>query len=73
MMNRDSTYSRLLKLLSDGQWHDEDDLRKITSFPGEWLKELRYDGHEVAVDERGAPIVRLKSLEFPSEVITASP
>jgi hypothetical protein len=66
MMNRDSTYSRLLMLLSDGQWHDEDDLRTVTSFPGEWLKELRYEGHEVAADERGVPIVRLKSLEFPS-------
>jgi hypothetical protein len=58
MMNRVSTYSRLLKLLSDSQWHGEDDLRKITSYPGEWLKELRYEGHEVAVDQWGAPIVR---------------
>jgi hypothetical protein len=33
MMNRVSTYSRLLKLLSDSQWHGEDDLRKITSYP----------------------------------------
>jgi hypothetical protein len=55
-----------LDLQSAGQWHDEDDLRKVTSFPREWLKELRYEGHEVAADERGVPIVRLKSLEFPS-------
>jgi hypothetical protein len=66
MMNRDSTYSRLLMLLSDVQWHDEDDLRKVTSFPREWLKELRYEGHEVAADERGRTNRPAQSLEFPS-------
>jgi hypothetical protein len=59
------TYSRLLELLSDGDWHGEDDLRMITSFPGEWLKELRYEGHEVAVDDGGAPLVRLRIPDLP--------
>jgi hypothetical protein len=66
MMERVSTYPRLLGLLADGEWHGEDDLRKITPYPDEWVKELRYDGHEVAVNERGDSLVRLKSLDLPS-------
>jgi hypothetical protein len=65
MMDRVSTYSRLLKLLADGEWHGEDDFRKITFFPGEWMKEFRYEGHEVTVDERGAPVVRLRIPDLP--------
>jgi hypothetical protein len=55
-----STYAQLLELLSDRAWHCEDELRSITPFPREWMKELSYDGHEVAADESGTPVVRLK-------------
>jgi hypothetical protein len=44
---------------ADGEWHGEHELRKITPYPDEWLKELRYAGHEVA-REGAAPIVRLR-------------
>jgi hypothetical protein len=63
MMDRVSTHARLLKLISDGEWHGEEDLRKITLYPGEWMTELR---HEVAVDEGGAPVVRLSIPDLPS-------
>jgi hypothetical protein len=38
-----STYDQLLEVLADGEWHSEDDLRSITAFPGEWMKELGYE------------------------------
>ena len=55
-----SVYARLLEVLSDGEWHREDDLRSITPFPREWMAELRHEGHEVAEDPSGAPLVRLR-------------
>ena len=68
MQDRVPTYTRLLKLLADGEWHGQDELRKITSFPEQWMNELRHDGHEIAVHEDGAPVVRLKSLELPTAI-----
>ena len=55
-----SVYAQLLEVLSDGNWHSEDDLRPITPFPREWIDELRHDGHEVAEDATGTPHVRLR-------------
>jgi hypothetical protein len=55
-----SVYERLLEVLSDGEWHSEDELRPITPFPREWIAELRHDGHEVAEDPFGGPLVRLR-------------
>ena len=55
-----SVYDRLLEALADGEWHSEDDLRAITPFPGEWIAELRHEGHEITEDPTGAPLVRLR-------------
>jgi hypothetical protein len=55
-----SVYAQLLEVLSDGDWHDENDLRPITPFTREWISELRHDGAEVAEDSTGAPLVRLR-------------
>ena len=56
-----SVYARLLEVLSDGDWHSEDDLRAVTAFPSEWITELRHEGHEVVEDPPGAPRVRLRA------------
>jgi hypothetical protein len=53
-------YERLLEVLSDGEWHSEDELRPITPFPREWIVELRHEGHEVVEDPFGGPLVRLR-------------
>jgi len=37
---RELTYPAVISLLEDGQWHADEDLRAVTSFPGEWLKEV---------------------------------
>jgi hypothetical protein len=55
-----SVYARLLEVLSDGEWHGEDELRPITPFTREWIAELRHDGHEVTKDPSGAARVRLR-------------
>jgi hypothetical protein len=66
MMNRVSTYTRLLGLLADGKWHGRSDLRKITLYPDEWMEELRYAGHEVVENESGAVLVRFRFPDLPS-------
>lgn len=37
---RELTYLAVISLLEDGEWHADDDLRAVTSFPQEWLKEV---------------------------------
>ena len=37
---RELTYPAVISLLEDGQWHADEDLRTVTSFPQEWLKEV---------------------------------
>jgi hypothetical protein len=37
---RELTYPAVISLLEDGQWHADDDLRVVTSFPREWLREV---------------------------------
>jgi len=61
-----SVYAQLLEVLSDGDWHGENDLRPITPFTREWIAELRHDGHEVAEDPTGAPLVRLRQDSVPA-------
>jgi hypothetical protein len=55
-----SVYERLLEVLSDGEWHSEDELRPVTPFTRDWIAELRHDGHEVTEDPFGGPLVRLR-------------
>lgn len=51
-----STYKRIVSLLEDGSWHPADDLRGLTSYPQEWISELRKEGQFVAQSEDGLEV-----------------
>jgi hypothetical protein len=36
----ETTYERIKHLLSDGDWHREDELARVSSYPREWVREL---------------------------------
>ena len=57
---RELTYPAVIDVLADGEWHADEDLREVTCFPHEWLKELE---HERKLERRpGSPqLVRLAS------------
>ena len=59
-MSRTTTYAQLMKILGDGDWHSADELTAVTQFPQEWVDELRHEGHQIATDEIGSPLVRLR-------------
>jgi biotin operon repressor len=52
-----STYRRLLDLLADGGRHSEEELRRITRYVQEWIRELRASGHQVVADGDGYRLV----------------
>ena len=54
-----NTYWRVIRLLDDGRWHGEDELREVTTFPEHWVRELIQEGHEVAETATGDRLVRL--------------
>jgi hypothetical protein len=56
-----TTYAQLMRILGDGDWHSADELTAVTHFPHHWVDELRHDGHQVATDESGRPLVRLNN------------
>ena len=64
-----STYTRLLELLADGEWHDRSEIAKITRYPDDWLAELAYEGH-VIVHEDG--IVRARVRADDRELVAAA-
>ncbi len=51
-------------VLSDGAWHELEDLRAATSFPNEWVQELQTEG-VVEVEEGLVTLVRLRSTAAP--------
>ena len=53
---RDLTFPALIGLLQDGQWHADDELTLVTTFPQEWLAEVEREGFEL---ERRGDAVRL--------------
>lgn len=53
-----STYKRIKDLLADGEWHDIEELKQLSSFPERWLEELRRDGLWM-MEDRGAGKVAL--------------
>ena len=59
------TFAAIETVLSDGAWHELEDLRDATSFPREWVRELRAEG-VVDVAEGPVTMVRLrpKSRDF---------
>lgn len=42
---------RIRELAEDGEWKTVDDLRRVSAYPEEWLKELRHEGFDVLEDE----------------------
>jgi hypothetical protein len=46
-----TTFKRVLDVLSDGDWHSEDELEEVSYFPRDWIQELRVSGYPV--DESG--------------------
>ena len=53
---RELTFPALIGLLQDGQWHADDELTSVTTFPQEWLVEVEREGFEL---ERRGALVRL--------------
>lgn len=53
------TFAAIETVLSDGAWHELEDLRDATSFPREWVRELRAEG-VVDVAEGAVTMVRLR-------------
>jgi hypothetical protein len=45
-----TTYRKVLSVLEDGRWHTLHELRSVSHFPAEWVRELKLSGH--LVDER---------------------
>ena len=43
MAFRTATYNAIIRILSDGRWHDVADLERVTKYPGDWLHELGHD------------------------------
>jgi hypothetical protein len=54
-----STYSRVVELLSDGDWHCGQELSQVSTFPELWITELAHEGHEIKWTESGTRVVRL--------------
>ena len=43
-MRPQRTYESIVRLLKDGGWRTVDDLRDVTSFPDDWIDELKAEG-----------------------------
>ncbi len=57
-MNGATTFERVLEVLSDGDWHNEEELEEVSYFPREWIRELELSGYPI--DERGEDRFRLR-------------
>jgi hypothetical protein len=64
-----STYTHLLELLADGEWHDRGEIAEITRYPDDWLAELAHEGHLV-VHEDGT--VKVRARAEPREPLVAA-
>ena len=40
---RELTYPAVVRLLEDGDWHADEELKTVTLFPREWLQEVERD------------------------------
>jgi hypothetical protein len=55
-----TTYERIMQLLSDGGWHREEELGRVSAYPREWVKELTHvEDAIVERDPRDGYVVRL--------------
>lgn len=51
---RELTFPALIGLLQDGQWHADEELAAVTTFPQEWLAEVEREGF--ALERRGESV-----------------
>ena len=58
MPKRHRTYDSIRTMLADGEWHDANELERITTHPQEWLQELRYDPATEVKDDEQRILVR---------------
>ena len=58
---RDLTFPAVVGLLQDGEWHADEELAAVTSFPHEWLDELEREGLELERSGESPQMVRLVS------------
>ena len=56
------TFAAIQQVLSDGAWHEIEDIREATSFPREWVRELEVEGL-IEVQEGVVTMVRLRPTE----------
>jgi hypothetical protein len=57
-MRPQRTFESIVRVLDDGAWHTVVDLQDVTSYPSEWVDELRAEG-VLDVDEGVVRMVRL--------------
>ena len=53
-------FEAIQTVLTDGAWHELEDLRDATSFPSEWVQELEAEG-VVELQEGLVTLVRLRT------------
>jgi hypothetical protein len=54
-----TTWHRVLGLLSDGDWHTEEELEEVVYYPEYWIRELEESGYSVQKSAWEHPSVRL--------------
>ena len=57
---RELTYPAVVNLLRDGEWHADEELKAVTSFPDQWLQEVARE-YEVERCDGSPELVRLTS------------
>jgi hypothetical protein len=55
-----TTYARVLELLADGEWHEEEELREVAYFPRAWIRELQLSGESVRTHQNARLRLRLE-------------
>jgi hypothetical protein len=60
-MKQTKTFDAITRLLDDGSWHALEDLRAVTSWPDEWVRELAAEGVIDTKDQVGDVLVRLRN------------
>lgn len=53
------TYDRLVEILNDGQWHSDEELAVVATFPEAWLDEVEREGGTIVRRPDDARYVRL--------------
>jgi len=59
----ETTWERVLGLLSDGDWHSEEELQEVAYFPDHWIRELENSGY--FLEERSTGRLRVRLLATP--------